>query len=85
MRRYVLTKANGKCESCGQNAPFRRVDGTTYLEPHHTRRVSDDGPDDPCSVGAVCPNCHREIHSGEHGSSKNEELKSRLLELENEG
>ncbi len=37
VKRYVLTRANGKCESCGQQAPFNRKDGTPYLEPHHTR------------------------------------------------
>jgi 5-methylcytosine-specific restriction protein A len=84
VRRYVLARANGVCESCDKNAPFRRVDGTPYLEPHHTRRVSDGGPDDPRWVAALCPNCHREIHSGEHGADKNKDLRTRLLEIEGE-
>ncbi|WHQ72664.1 HNH endonuclease signature motif containing protein [Methylorubrum extorquens] len=42
-----------------------------YLEPHHTRRVSDGGPDDPRFVGAVCPSCHREIHHGLNGQARN--------------
>ena len=82
VRRYVLARADGVCESCGQKAPFRRADGTAYLEPHHTRRVADGGPDDPRWVAALCPNCHREIHSGEHGSRRNKELRLKLSEIE---
>lgn len=48
--------------------------GTPYLEPHHIRRLSDGGPDDPWFVAAVCPSCHREIHFGMHGQAKNEAL-----------
>ena len=67
VRAYVLARAAGVCEACGSPAPFRRVDGNPYLEPHHTRRLSDGGPDHPRWVGAVCPNCHREIHYGAEG------------------
>ena len=38
VRAYVLARASGKCEGCGTSAPFLRVDGTPYLEPHHLRR-----------------------------------------------
>ena len=79
---YVLARANGTCESCRQAAPFRRKDGRPYLEPHHTRRVSDAGPDHPRWVGAVCPNCHREIHSGAQGMERNSQLEADLGSLE---
>ena len=82
MREYVLARAAGACESCGQQAPFRRHDGTAYLEPHHTRRLSDGGPDHPRLVGAVCPNCHREIHHGAEREEKNRELQHHLGVLE---
>ncbi|WP_018260704.1 HNH endonuclease [Methylobacterium sp. WSM2598] len=72
VRRYVLARAAGVCESCNEPAPFVTMQGEPYLEPHHTRRLSDGGPDDPRCVAAVCPNCHREIHHGLHGSTKNE-------------
>jgi len=85
VKRYVLHRSRGKCEACGRNAPFRRKDGSSYLEPHHTRRRSDGGPDDPRWVAAVCPNCHREVHSGENGPKKNEDLQARLFELEDKG
>jgi 5-methylcytosine-specific restriction enzyme A len=79
---YVLARAAGICESCDKPAPFNRQKGDPYLEPHHTRRVSDAGPDHPRWVAAVCPNCHREIHHGESGGAKNDALMDRLGLLE---
>lgn len=72
---YVLMRAEGVCESCGDAAPFFRKNGTPYLEPHHINRLSDGGIDHPAYVGAICPACHREIHFGQHGTVKNEALR----------
>lgn len=82
VRDYVLARARGICESCGAGAPFVRPDGSSYLEPHHTRRLSDGGPDHPRHVGAVCPNCHREIHCGRDGNDRNLRLQETLRRLE---
>jgi 5-methylcytosine-specific restriction protein A len=82
VRAYVLARAAGICESCCQPAPFLRADGTPYLEPHHTRRLSDGGPDDPRWVAGICPTCHRRIHSGCDGHKINDALKRRLLQIE---
>lgn len=82
VRTYVLARANGKCESCEKPAPFKKPDGMPYLEPHHTRRVSDGGPDHPRWVGAVCPNCHREMHSGANSVAINERLQAYLGTVE---
>ncbi len=69
---YVLVRARGFCEACGFPAPFLRRDGTTpYLEIHHTQQVSDDGPDTPTSVMALCPTCHRRVHHGQDGKQYN--------------
>ena len=82
VRDYVLARANGACECCGENAPFVRTDGSPYLEPHHIRRLSDGGPDHPAHVGAVCPNCHREIHVGRDGDARNQALQVRVTNAE---
>jgi 5-methylcytosine-specific restriction protein A len=74
IRAYVLARANGHCEACGRPAPFVALNGVPYLEPHHIRRLGDGGPDDPRFMGAVCPNCHREIHHGTEGRGLNERL-----------
>jgi len=61
----VLVRANGVCEKCKKPAPFiRRSDGTPYLEVHHIIRLTDGGEDTVDNAIAVCPNCHREVHSG---------------------
>lgn len=84
VRDYVLARADSTCESCGKSAPFKREDGTPYLEPHHTRRLSDGGSDHPRWVGAVCPNCHREMHYGADGAEKNKRLQQVLGSLEDD-
>jgi HNH endonuclease len=70
---------------CNNPAPFKTVAGTAYLEPHHIRRLTDGGPDDRRFVGAVCPNCHREIHHGQNGSKLNESLQAAVLKKEKDG
>ena len=75
VKAYVLARANGNCEACGEPAPFETSTETKYLETHHIRRISDGGPDHPRWVAAVCPNCHREIHFGKNGFQLNEALK----------
>lgn len=79
---YVLLRSKGVCEACKTPAPFARLDGTPYLEPHHTTRVSDGGPDHPRYVAAICPTCHSEIHYGKNGGAKNIALQILLNKLE---
>lgn len=82
VRDYVLLRAAGHCELCEQPAPFKRKSGAHYLEPHHTTRVSDGGPDHPRFVAALCPTCHREVHYGEHAKLKNDGLVEKLRTIE---
>jgi 5-methylcytosine-specific restriction protein A len=82
VRAYVLARAAGKCEGCEKPAPFKRADGTAYLEPHHMRRVSDGGPDHPQSVIALCPNCHRRVHAGADSAAYNSALVKKILDIE---
>ncbi|WP_457586164.1 HNH endonuclease [Ensifer canadensis] len=74
VRDYVVARAKGHCEGCSQPAPFFRANGLPYLEPHHIRRLSDGGPDDPRFVIGLCPNCHRRVHSGADGTEYNTQL-----------
>jgi len=61
----VLIRANGVCEMCKKPAPFiRKSDGTPYLEVHHWIPLSEGGKDTVENAGALCPNCHREVHFG---------------------
>ena len=79
---YVKRRAEGRCEGCGNEAPFMTPQGRPYLEAHHVRRVSDGGPDHPRWVIALCPNCHRRVHYGNDGDEYNEALTRRLAEIE---
>jgi 5-methylcytosine-specific restriction protein A len=84
VRIYVLARANGKCEGCNAPAPFIRLDGTPYLEPHHLRRLSDGGPDHPAHVIALCPNCHRRVHAGADGKPYNAKLTASMAMIESQ-
>ncbi len=76
VKAWVLQQAQGKCESCGQTAPFNGSDGEPFLEVHHVRQLADNGSDTITNAVALCPNCHREAHYGENSRS----LVSRLYE-----
>ena len=82
VRAYVLARACGKCEGCARNAPFETEAGRPYLEPHHIRRLSDGGPDDPRYVAALCPNCHRHAHFGRDRVEMNRSLLDRVTASE---
>ena len=82
IRLYVLRRANGDCEACHAPAPFRKPDGSDYLEPHHTTRLSDEGPDHPAKVIGLCPNCHRRAHHAEDAETFNAWLIRKLRNIE---
>ena len=58
----ALSRANGVCEVCLKNGPFKCLDGKYFLEVHHVIPLSDGGEDTLYNVAAVCPNCHRACH-----------------------
>ncbi len=61
----VLIRANGFCEDCGNEAPFKRAKGgSPYLEVHHKVMLSQGGEDTVENAIAICPNCHRKLHFG---------------------
>ena len=82
IRVYALRRADGICEGCGRRAPFVTCEGRPYLETHHLNRLSDGGPDEPQSVAALCPNCHRRAHYGEDAAEFNEQLTHSIHEKE---
>lgn len=60
----VLSRADGKCQCCKRDAPFRKGDGTPFLEVHHIEWLSIGGEDSVENAIALCPNCHRQAHYG---------------------
>ncbi|PYR06894.1 MAG: HNH endonuclease, partial [Acidobacteria bacterium] len=84
IHRYVLCRAEGTCEACGVPAPFTAALGSPYLEPHHIKRLADDGPDHPARVIALCPNCHRRAHYAIDARKFNGSLVEKVSRIEEE-
>jgi hypothetical protein len=84
IRLYVLARAGRYCEACESPAPFLTPQGAPYLEPHHTTRLADNGPDHPAHVIGLCPNCHRRAHYSEDAAAFAEHIRARLAVLEPE-
>ncbi|MCQ4334240.1 HNH endonuclease [Natronomonas sp. F2-12] len=82
IREYVMARADGICEGCGDPAPFTSKTGEPYLHAHHIHELSDEGSDTPDTVVGLCPNCHYRIHHGEDGNEFNQELLEQVQRLE---
>jgi len=82
VKNYARKRANGRCEKCDNLAPFVGEDGKPYLEVHHIVRRSDDGPDHPDKVIALCPNCHRRADLAPDRKTFNGELLRRVSQIE---
>ncbi len=74
VRDLVLKRAAGICEECSQPGCLK-PDGKRYLETHHVISLSEQGPDKPHNVIALCPNDHRRAHFGTDW----EDLQSKFL------
>ena len=56
-------RANGICQLCDEPAPFKDKNGEPFLESHHIVWLSNGGEDTIENSTALCPNCHRKMHS----------------------
>lgn len=54
--------AKGKCQLCGQDAPFKTKNEEPYLECHHIVALAEGGADTMQNTVALCPNCHTKMH-----------------------
>lgn len=84
VKAWVLKNSLGKCECCGEPAPFQTVEGYPYLEVHHLRTLSSGGSDTPSNALAICPNCHRRLHYGEDAGDLRRQLLHSLPRLKRE-
>lgn len=82
IKTYALSRANGKCESCDDDAPFIKRNGQPYLEVHHLIDLASGGSDSPKNVAAVCPNCHARVTHGQDATEFNARLKNKIVGLE---
>ena len=82
IKSYAVARANGRCEFCGNPAPFVTGDDKPYRETHHILRVADEGPDHPRKVIGVCPNCHRRAHYSKDKERIKRQMRERVTQLE---
>ena len=76
VRNWVLRRANGNCEFCGEKG-FLTNAGSIYLETHHIISLSERGADSHTNVIALCPNDHRRAHF----SREKEQLKTEFKNI----
>lgn len=84
IKTYALSRADGKCESCENDAPFLKRNGQPYLEVHHILELSNGGSDSPKNVASLCPNCHARVTHGEDAIEFNNALNEKINCLEEE-
>lgn len=60
---YAKRRSNGICQLCKKEAPFKDKENSPYLEVHHIKWLSDGGEDSIENTVALCPNCHRKMHT----------------------
>jgi hypothetical protein len=82
IRTYALSRAEGKCESCQNEAPFLKKNGQPYLEVHHITELTNRGSDSPINVAALCPNCHARVTHGQDTFEYNQHLKDKIEDIE---
>lgn len=63
MAAVVKERAEGICQLCNKPAPFYNKKGEPYLECHHIVWIARGGADEVYNAVALCPNCHRKMHS----------------------
>lgn len=81
VKAWVLLRANGYCENCGNEAPFTNVNGKPYLEVHHVEPLSQGGADTTNNTVALCPNCHRAFHFSAEKLSMIQQIKKKVARL----
>jgi 5-methylcytosine-specific restriction protein A len=81
VRAHVIKRSNGRCEYCGSPG-FLMANGDRYIEAHHVIALSQQGPDTPQNVIALCPDHHREAHFGVDAEALEQAFLIKLAEVE---
>jgi 5-methylcytosine-specific restriction protein A len=56
-------RAEGICQLCEEQAPFRDKKGNPFLVPYYVKRLAQGGEDNIENTVALCPNCHTKMHT----------------------
>jgi hypothetical protein len=81
----TLIRADGRCEmpDCG-TSPFKKPDGTPYLNVHFITPFSQGGEDKFENAAGLCPNCRCELQYGADGNRKSRALAHKIRQIERE-
>ncbi len=60
---YAKRRANGICQLCEKQAPFKDKNDDWFLVTHHIIWLSREGEDSIQNTVALCPNCHAKMHA----------------------
>lgn len=78
----ALRRSEGECEFPGCKTPlFRTSEGRPYLEVHHINWLRNGGLDSLENVVALCPRCHRALHSAAERQVLNAEMEAHLSSI----
>ena len=72
-------RAEGICQLCEEQAPFKDKKGHPFLIPYYVKRLAQGGQDNIENVVALCPNCHAKMHTLNLKSDKRK-LKKKALQ-----
>lgn len=78
IKAWVIQNANGICELCNQQGPFKDKSGQYFLEGHHVVYLSQGGEDTITNAVALCPNCHKKCHHAQDTETVREELRNKV-------
>ena len=81
VKAFVLQRARGRCEACGDEAPFKTLQEMGYLEVHHMKTLAKGGSDTVQNAVALCPNCHRGLHFASDAGDRAAKVYERLQVL----
>lgn len=83
---YTKMRADGKCDLCEKESPFKDKKGKPYLEEHHVIMLANGGPDQIYNTVALCPNCHKKMHilKDKRDFEKLQKVISKYLEEDND-
>lgn len=83
VRDLVLKRARGRCEECDELG-FTKQNGRPYLETHHIISLSEQGPDRPHNVIALCATDHRRAHYAENWKELQDKFLAKLSKYKTE-
>jgi hypothetical protein len=77
----TMRRAQGTCGLCKKPGPFKRIDGTSYLEVHHRTRLADGGEDRGANTAACCPTVIGKSTMAKRPGTRNPEFEGKVFVL----